>query len=227
MAFRYEGVNWEGRDWQTVPAVTTLGMQIEEVRPQSYPQDGTVASRLHDQVSPTSDHRPDSEGDVFAIDVGGEEGWRIGTVEALRLSKDERIRYLIHQGRIFSNYPKGGVPAFEWRPYSGASPHEHHFHVSVDEAHGDDRSSWHIKGASLFTDHEVEVLKEMVRQMEEGVSPPSNPGYVAEAIRLIRKERNLPLHEQGEAVAVDAVARTGVAANAVEINHVKETLRDV
>ncbi len=49
-----------------------------------------------------------------------------------------------------------------------------------------------------FTDEEAAALKEMVRQMKEEVDPPSNPGYVAEAIKLIRRERSLPLHARSE-----------------------------
>ena len=143
--FRYEGVNWEGRYWHTAPAITRLGMTLEDIDSRRYATDGTVASRAHDQNSPTSDHRPDLEtGSVRAIDFGGTAASLWTTAESLRVSADPRIRYLIHNGRMFSSYARPGYPPYTWRPYGGANPHKTHVHLSVHEARENDTAPWTI-----------------------------------------------------------------------------------
>jgi len=143
--FRYSGVNWENREWRTAAAITTLGNQIEQLDPNRYAVDGTVVSKRHDQVSPTSDHRPDHRGIVHAIDFGGVRNDLKDVSEQLRLSHDPRIRYVIHNGSMFSSYTRPGYDPFEWRPYNGASPHRSHVHLSV--MHGelaDSADPWQI-----------------------------------------------------------------------------------
>lgn len=142
--FRYSGVNWEGRDWQVASPIETLGDQLEELVPQRFPVDGTVASRGHDQSSPNSDHRPDGDGTVRAIDFGGSPEWLFDIAEAIRLSQDPRVRYVIHDGRMYSSYPKPGYPPYTWRPYSGASPHTTHVHVSTAAAGDNDPAEWQL-----------------------------------------------------------------------------------
>jgi len=144
MAFRYEGYNWEGREWQTVPAITALGLQIEEVRGGTLSTDGTVASRGHDERSPRSDHRPDYEdGDVSAIDFGGSPEFLAEVFESIRLSKDPRVKYAIHNQQIFSSYNHADGAPYTLRPYSG-SPHTHHIHISVTDAQQNDGTPWAI-----------------------------------------------------------------------------------
>jgi hypothetical protein len=52
---------------------------------------------------------------------------------------DKRISYVIFNGRIASS-KKG----WAWRPYSGASPHNHHCHVSFTKAGDADSSFFNI-----------------------------------------------------------------------------------
>ncbi len=156
MAFRYSGINWEGRRWQCVGAIITLGEQVEEVRPSATPHDGTVASRAHDASSPTSDHRPDAAGNVRAIDFGGAATWLDEVAENLRVSQDIRIKYVIHGGRMFSSYAKPGYPPFTWRPYGGSNPHTYHIHVSVvDGPLGDNSMPFDIEGDDVAQFDEV------------------------------------------------------------------------
>jgi hypothetical protein len=197
MAFRYTGVNWEGRFWRTVGAITTLGQQIEQLRPGSYPVDGTVASKAHDVVSPNSDHRPDWDvpGNVRAIDFGGPAGFIDDTVEAIRVSRDPRVRYVIHDRRMFSSYPKPGYPPFTWRPYTGPAPHSSHAHVSVvDDVRGESTVPWDLEDdVPQFTEEEAEQLRKLVAGLESKDS--SGWGFATQGVDLIRRERQLPLHE--------------------------------
>lgn len=173
MAFRHSGHNWEGRKWQSIPAIVVLGNQIEEARPGTYATDGTVASRAHDLASPTSHHRPDTAGNVRALDAGGPPEWLDEYAEAMRLSRDPRIVYFIYKGRIFSNYAYGGVEPYTWREYIGANKHETHAHVSIRrDTVGDDAPfqielpEQEIRPVPPLTDYEQEAIDSL---LEDGV----------------------------------------------------------
>ena len=139
MAFRYEGENWEQRPFTCPPSISSLGDQVGAEYPdRPRGTDGTVASKKHDAKNPTSEHRPtphSGAGIVRAIDVSAtpEIGDRI--TEALRLSEDARIKYVIWNRRKFE------PPTWEWREYKEA-PHDKHFHVSTEIAGDDDDSPW-------------------------------------------------------------------------------------
>ncbi len=144
MGFRFSGKNHANQEWRVAGAIQTFGKQIEAIRPGSFGTDGTVASKQHDIDSPNSDHRPSprtGKGVVRAIDFGEPKGDptfvdQVG--ESLRLSKDPRISYFIHNKRIFSSFATKNHKAFEWRPYKPKTkkgkkpnPHTTHGHLSV------------------------------------------------------------------------------------------------
>ncbi len=59
-------------------------------------------------------------------------------------------------------------------------------------------------GLMSFSAHEIEELKRLVKSLD---SVDSNGGFASYAVKLIRKERNLPLHEQGGTTDAAAHAR--------------------
>jgi hypothetical protein len=188
VAFRYAGVNWEGRPWRTATAITTLGKQIERLRRGTYPVDGTVASKAHDFANPNSDHRPDEGGVVRAIDWGGDAELLAEMAEAIRLSKDSRVKYVIHRRRLFSSYPKHGYAPFVWRPYSG-TPHATHVHLSVVSGPlSEDSKPWTLEeDVPQFTEEEAEQLRNLVAGLTAKGS--SGWGLATQGTDLIRKER--------------------------------------
>jgi len=133
--FRRSGINWEGRTWQVSAPIELLATMVEKTWPDKHPTDGTVASQRHDANNPRSDHRPKpvtGPGIVRAIDIGEvieDQGETL--TELLRASRDPRIRYVIHEGRLFSSYDHSDGPAWEWRPYRGGNEHLDHVHVSI------------------------------------------------------------------------------------------------
>lgn len=146
MRFRTAGTNWAGQEWQLSEALIMLGTQISGIWPAGQPTDGTVASKAHDAASPGSDHRPDpleGLGTVRALDVGevGDQGAEL--FEALRVSRDPRIKYAIHDGEMFSSYPKGSYGPFEVRPYYGGG-HGTHVHTSTLDAADNDPRAWDL-----------------------------------------------------------------------------------
>ena len=156
MAFRYADTAWDGQLWETAPAITTLGKQIEKIRPGTFAGDGTAASQGHDQNNPTSDHTvwpktlmPPGVGTVYAIDIAETSLLSIDALfEGFRRSQDARLKYAIHDQRIFSSYPTSSYPPWTWRPYSGYNAHLTHGHLSVHHtpALANDTTPWIITG---------------------------------------------------------------------------------
>lgn len=120
-------------------SLEVLRAQVNRDHPgRSKESDGWIGDQAHS--SRTSDHNPNKRGVVQAIDVthdpqGGFDSYEVA--EALRLSGDPRIKYIISHGQICN----AGKP---WRPYNGVNAHNHHVHVSVkdDPALYDDEREW-------------------------------------------------------------------------------------
>jgi hypothetical protein len=106
--------------------------------------DGTIGDTS--SQARKSDHNPNSDGVVTAIDITHDPSHGVDAgaiVEALRASRDPRIKYIIWNRRTFSSE----VNPWEWRPYTGPNPAENHFHLSVvsDQLLYDDQSKlWMI-----------------------------------------------------------------------------------
>lgn len=161
--FRRSGTNWEGRVWKTSRGLNALMDEIEAAYPLSGPADGTVASKSH---SKNSDHYPDSAGIVRAVDAGEYvENQGIVIADAIRKSRDPRVKYVIHEGRLFSSYNHSNGPAWSWRPYTGTSnPHENHVHVSLNTRGDTDGSAWNLELGG-----EKERMEELVLFIQESL----------------------------------------------------------
>jgi hypothetical protein len=118
---------------------------VDAAYPTGHAADGTVAGQGHYLNSPKSDHTPDKVGDVRAGDIGEVvEDDAFVVAEAIRLSKDPRLKYVIHERRMYSSYNHPNGPPYEWRSYSGSNPHSSHVHVSVYRINQTDNSTWDI-----------------------------------------------------------------------------------
>ncbi len=99
--------------------------------------DGWLGDTRHS--ARTSDHNPDSDGWVRAIDISS--GLRPNTDEMSYLAnqlrvaawKDKRIKYIIFNKKIAS-----AKSLWRFRPYKGISPHTHHMHVSFNPSGDED-----------------------------------------------------------------------------------------
>lgn len=126
--------------------VTRLFTDVNKIAPhRSKLSDGTLGDPSHAQHR--SGHNPNTHGIVCAGDItqdpaGGADCGEI--TEAIRLSQDPRVLYVIFDRRIFDG-PKGVQP-FTWRPYDGASPHLDHAHVSLRQSayYYDDVTPWEV-----------------------------------------------------------------------------------
>ena len=141
-------------------AIDTLRREINAAHPgRSKISDGTLGDTAH--AARTSDHNPDANGIVHAMDVTVWDGPDPGTAddvaqplaEFLRAKRDPRTKYVIHRGQMFSSYDsyKNGRVirrAWQWGPYTGTNGHFHHVHVSVN---GDDGAPWGYTGSPTAT----------------------------------------------------------------------------
>jgi hypothetical protein len=190
-------------------------------------------------VSPTSDHRPDEDGWVRAIDFGGPADWLDSVAEAMRLSADERIRYLIHDNRIYSFYAKGDYPPFTWRPYAGYSPHTEHIHVSIRSEFQDGVDAWSIEedDVAQFDAETAEVLQRVAdndkvdRTVEGGVfEGPWKEATASGLMSAYSEPTDLVSKQEFAALSVRLVNlfEAGSAEEvAAELAALKDTLRSV
>lgn len=130
--------------WRLAESLKTLRKQINDAFPgRDKASDGSIGDAGHSARK--SDHNPNAAGVVCAIDTDEDLAPNIHTIEsivtALRASKDPRIKYIIYEKRIT-------VPGdlSRWKTYTGPSPHDHHFHISVsgDPKLYDDPRPWSI-----------------------------------------------------------------------------------
>lgn len=97
--------------------------------------DGWIGDTAHNARK--SDHNPDKQGWVRAIDIDSDlvkgsskESWLLAEqIKTIALKGDKRISYVIHQQRITS--PRQN---WAWRVYKGANPHVSHIHISFDKS---------------------------------------------------------------------------------------------
>jgi len=126
-------------------ALVQLRTQVDDCYPdRDRRSDGTVGDTRH--AARKSDHNPDEQGWVRAIDIDRDLAGKKGKpdlmpdlVDQIRLaakSGDKRISYIIFDGRIASS-----KKAWAWRPYDGINKHNHHAHVSFT-IKGDEDSTW-------------------------------------------------------------------------------------
>jgi len=108
--------------------------------------DGWVGDVRH--ASRPSDHNPDEQGIVRAIDVDRDLSGKAkpdlmpDLADQIRLcakSGDKRISYIIFDGRIASS-----KKAWAWRPYDGINKHNHHCHISFTKKGDADGSFFNI-----------------------------------------------------------------------------------
>lgn len=128
--------------WRVAECLETLLGQVNERWPtRKKDSDGTIGDARH-QAERTSDHNPwvrDGQiGVVTALDITHDpaSGCDAGKLaEAMRVSRDPRIKYIISNRRICSG--SAGPSPWVWRPYSGVDDHSHHLHLSVKSTKAD------------------------------------------------------------------------------------------
>jgi hypothetical protein len=131
--------------WKLSKAAERLRFEIDKSFPlRDTRSDGSIGDSAHS--SRTSDHNPDKNGWVRAIDIDedvwghdGQDPVIANTIvsELLKLARrgEKRLKYIIFEGHIWST-------TYGWKKqtYTGTNPHNHHIHISFTELGDEDKS---------------------------------------------------------------------------------------
>jgi hypothetical protein len=135
--------------WRAAKSLMRLREQVNAKAPaRNKSHDGMVGDARH--RSRNSDHNPWVDGGVVtAYDITHDpaRGCDVGRLaEAIRSTRDPRVKYLIWRRRIANFAPIRGAAAWAWRPYGGSNPHDKHLHISVKETrvHYDNTDRWPV-----------------------------------------------------------------------------------
>lgn len=133
------------------PKLCKAGVQFREQLDDSFPQrlrdsDGWVADARH-VANGKSDHIPNDEGWVFALDIDRDLAGKskpdlmpyLANQVRMAGRTDKRIKYVIFDKKIASKKTL-------WRfiPYRGSNPHTSHMHISFTSAGQADGSFFNI-----------------------------------------------------------------------------------
>jgi hypothetical protein len=133
------------------PRLCKAGQQLRLQVDDSFPDrdrtsDGWIGDTRH-QARP-SDHNPDEQGIVRAIDIDRDLSGKAkpdlmpDLADQIRLCAkrgNKRISYIIFDGRIASS-----KKAWAWRPYDGSNKHNHHCHISFTKKGDADGSFFNV-----------------------------------------------------------------------------------
>ena len=132
--------------WKLCKAGQQLRQQIDDSYPDRDRTSDGVLGDIRHQSRP-SDHNPDKQGIVRAIDIDRDLSGKKkpdlmhDLADQIRhaAKSDKRIAYIIFAGKIAS--PRMG---WRWRKYSGINPHDHHCHISFTKQGDSDDSFFNI-----------------------------------------------------------------------------------
>lgn len=128
--------------WRLAQSLKVLRDEINAMSPlRSKVSDGTIGNAEHS--ARISDHNPNAAGVVCAMDITNDPPHGIDSeklANALLASRDRRIKYVISNKKIASG--AGGPSPWQWRPYKGKNPHNHHVHISVRSDLADVTDDW-------------------------------------------------------------------------------------
>jgi hypothetical protein len=133
---------------QITPWLSKAAKQLRDQVDTWYPDrdtasDGWVGDSRH--ATTKSDHNPDTDGCVRAIDIdidlAKQKGLSVYLSDQIRIcaKTDKRISYVIHNGMIASK-----IFNFKWRKYSGFNKHTKHIHISFTKAGDQDGKAFDI-----------------------------------------------------------------------------------
>ena len=134
------------------PRLSKAAIQLREQFDDTFPSrdrtsDGWIGDTRH--AARPSDHNPDVDGWVRAIDVDRDVSGKSkpdlmpDIADQIRLlcksKREKRITYIIFDGRIASS-----KKAWAWRTYEGSNKHNHHCHISFSQEADNDSSFFQV-----------------------------------------------------------------------------------
>ena len=134
------------------PRLSKSAIQLREQIDDAFPDrdrtsDGWIGDTRH--AARKSDHNPDEQGWVRAIDIDRDLASKKGKpdlmpdlvdqIRALAKSGDKRISYIIFDGKIAS-----ARSLWRWRKYKGINQHRTHLHCSFTRKGDQDNSFFNV-----------------------------------------------------------------------------------
>lgn len=193
--------------WRLVNSLVTLRNEVNALAPnRDKSSDGTIGDSAHS--SRTSDHNPESDGTVDALDIDHDpaNGCDVDKIFAqIVANKDSRVKYLIRKGKICAG--RLGPQPWVWRDRGtdDATDHVLHGHISVLDEGQDDTSPWLRKEDEVTLDQYLQ-LKAQLDRIEVGLFSKSAPEAKA---ATGRGDSLTNLAESARNYARIAVAQTG------------------
>jgi hypothetical protein len=129
--------------WRLAKSLIKLRDQINVAAPhRSKVSDGSIGDTSHS--SRVSDHNPDRNGVVAAIDVTHDpvNGCDGHTLSRAVIS-DPRVKYVIFNSEIWK------ARTGKWERYTGPNAHKHHVHISVKAEVYDNVEPWPLSVAQI------------------------------------------------------------------------------
>jgi hypothetical protein len=148
-----------------IPCLAELRAEFNELNPgRDKASDGWIGDAAHQAEK--SDHNPDSQGRVLAIDIDATGPWPASfgdIVESLR--GDARLEYIIWSRRIASR-----DQGWKWRPYVDSrgnpmpDPHTSHAHFSARHDHtgGTSTAGWGLESFIELSDAQMQKIADKV-----------------------------------------------------------------
>jgi len=165
------------------PKLCKAGIQFREQVDDSFPDrsrisDGWIGDTRHSARA--SDHNPDADGWVYAIDITadlGVESASFDLADQIRIvaKTDKRIKYVIHNGQIASS-----VLNYKWRKYTGINPHKKHIHLSFTKLGTNDSAFFQIPmlgGKNGTSKSNVGILGKIIPSRRNRNLPGSRLGF--------------------------------------------------
>jgi hypothetical protein len=168
--------------WFLVPCLVQLRSEFNDLNPnRDKGADGSIGDTAHQ--SSTSDHNPDAQGRVLALDIDSTGPWPDFTfaaavgliIERCRSGREDRIQYIIWDHHIYSR-----STGFAKQVYTGtADPHVNHAHFSArHDHHGEsDTRGWNL--LSLEDPMAGITVADITAAAEQGFRNALASGYAA------------------------------------------------
>jgi hypothetical protein len=147
--------------WYVDEGLLVLGNQWKKEHPGAVVY--YIGDASHIAKGDASQHNPEPDGPLPGQDRGEVDAgdFMIGhgvtkadlreLADGLVESRDDRIYYVIFDGKICSSREIGGVPAWTWRKYNGDDQHTDHVHLSVNDKWDHKTSSWKLEDEPVRT----------------------------------------------------------------------------
>lgn len=142
-------------NWRLGKSLEQLRKQVNAASPKrSKVSDGSIGDTSHQGRGSASDHNPNAQGVVCAIDITHDPDHNVdGGDLSLALIEDPRVKYIIFSSQIWK------ARTGKWEPYRGPNKHRQHVHVSVNPESIDDVKKWPWPPVPVkFEEHTLNAL---------------------------------------------------------------------